>query len=73
MNRSQKVRHSTESMQRCRQENIVIYPTANQQGCATIPFEFAQAAEQRETVKHQRRAVTETPGVMTIAGQSVLL
>jgi hypothetical protein len=73
MNRSQKVRHSEESMQRCRQEGIIIYPTANQQGCATIPFEFARAAEQRETVKLQRRAVTESPGVMTIAGQSVLL
>lgn len=59
MNRSQKVRHSTKSMQRCGQEGIIVYPAANQQGCATIPFEFAQAAEQRETVKLQRRAVTE--------------
>jgi hypothetical protein len=73
MNRSQKVRHSEEWMRRCPQEDIVICPTANQQGCATVPFQFAQAAEQRETMKLQRRALTETPGVMTIAGQSVLL
>jgi hypothetical protein len=54
MNRSQKVRHSEEWMRRCPQEDIIIYPTANQQGCATVPFQFAQAAEQRETLKLQR-------------------
>jgi hypothetical protein len=70
MNRSQKVRHSEE---RGRQEGIIIYPAANQQGCATVPFVFAQPVEQREMVKLPRRAVTESPGVMPIAGQSVLL
>ena len=66
MNRSQKLRPSEGSMQRCRQEGMIIYPTANQQGCATVPFEFAQSAEQRET-KRQRRAVKESPNGMAIA------
>ena len=66
MNRSQKVRHLEESTQRCQQEGVIIYPTANQQGCATIPFEFARAAERRET-KRQRRVVRESPNGMAIA------
>ena len=60
MNRLQKVRFSEESIPRCRQEGIIIYPAANQQGSATVPFEFAQPAEQREMVELQRRAVTES-------------
>jgi hypothetical protein len=54
-------------MQQCRHEGFIIYPTANQQGCATIPFEFAQAAEQRQKVMLQKRAMTQTPVAMTIA------
>jgi hypothetical protein len=71
MNRSQKVRHSEVSMRRCRQEGIIIYPTANQQGCAAVPFEFAQPAEQREAVKIQKRGVTGNAGVMTVAGHCI--
>lgn len=43
MNRSPKVEQSKESRQ-----SIILYPTANQQGCATASFEFDEAAQGRE-------------------------
>jgi hypothetical protein len=39
------VRQLEESRERRRQADIVIYPVANQQGCAMAPFAFAQAVE----------------------------
>jgi hypothetical protein len=44
MEPSQEARNSQE---RCRAGDIFVYPSANQQGCATSPFEFAQIAGQR--------------------------
>ncbi len=46
MEHSEKVRQLDESRERRRQAGIVIYPVANQQGCAMAPFAFAHAAEQ---------------------------
>jgi len=43
MDHSEKVRQLEESRQRSRLGGI-IYPVANQQGCAMAPFHFAQAA-----------------------------
>lgn len=45
MEHSDKVRHLEEARQQRRLGGMVIYPVANQQGCAMAPFEFVQAAE----------------------------
>jgi len=41
MEPSQEPRNSQEP-QRCQAGDIIVYPSADQQGCATSPFEFAQ-------------------------------
>jgi len=43
MEHSEKLRQLEESRQR-RRLGGMIYPVANQQGCAMAPFQFAQAA-----------------------------
>ena len=43
MNRSPNVEPAKDSSQ-----PIILYPTGNQQGCATVPFEFDEAAQERE-------------------------
>ena len=45
MEHSDKVRHLEEARQQRRLGGTVIYPIANQQGCAMAPFAFAQPAE----------------------------
>lgn len=55
MEPSQEPRNSQEP-QGCRVRDIIVYPSANQQGCATSPFEFAQIAGQRiSTNSHDAR------------------
>jgi len=46
MELSEKVRHLEELKQLRRLGGMVIYPVANQQGCAIAPFAFAQVPEQ---------------------------
>ena len=62
--------HGTYDGSESRSRPRLIYPAANQQGCATVPFQFAQA--ERETVKLQRRAVAESCDIRTIKGQPAL-
>ena len=45
MEHSDKVRHLEEARQQRRLGGMVIYPVANQQGCAMAPFAFAEAVE----------------------------
>ena len=42
MEHAEKLRHLEELRQLQRLAGTVIYPVANQQGCATTPFAFAQ-------------------------------
>jgi len=44
MDHSEKVKQLEEARRQARLGGIVIYPIANQQGCAMAPFEFAEAA-----------------------------
>ena len=44
MNHTEKVKQLEEARRQARLGGIVIYPIANQQGCAMAPFEFAHAA-----------------------------
>ncbi len=44
MDHTEKVKQLEEARRQARVGSIVIYPVANQQGCAMAPFEFAQAA-----------------------------
>jgi len=44
MNHTEKVKQLEEARRQARLGGILIYPIANQQGCAMAPFEFAQAA-----------------------------
>ena len=43
MEHSEKVRQLEEARRQRRLADAVIYPVANQQGCAMAPFAFAQA------------------------------
>ena len=45
MDHSEKLKHLEDSREQRRLGGTVIYPVANQQGCAMAPFAFAQAAE----------------------------
>ena len=45
MEHAEKVRHLEELRQLRRLAGTVIYPVANQQGCAMAPFAFAQIPE----------------------------
>ncbi len=47
MEHSEKLRRLEESRQQRRLGGIVIYPVANQLGCAMAPFAFPQLAEAR--------------------------
>ena len=44
MDHSEKVKQLEEARRQARLGSILIYPIANQQGCAMAPFEFAEAA-----------------------------
>jgi hypothetical protein len=48
MEHSEKVRHLEEMRQLRRLGSMVVYPVANQQGCAMAPFAFAQVSEKME-------------------------
>jgi hypothetical protein len=56
MEHSEKVRQLEEARRQRQSAGSVIYPIANQQGCAMAPFAFAQAAE---PVALQRPGVVE--------------
>jgi hypothetical protein len=44
MDHSEKVKQLEEARRQARLGGVLIYPIANQQGCAMAPFAFAQAA-----------------------------
>ena len=52
MEHAEKLRHLEELRQLRRLAGTVIYPVANQQGCAMAPFAFAQIPE-REVLQTQ--------------------
>ncbi len=63
MEHSEKVRQLEESRER-RRQSMVIYPVANQQGCAMAPFAFVQAAE---AVARERAVAGTADRVLAIA------
>jgi hypothetical protein len=56
MDHSEKVKQLEEARRQARLGGIVVYPIANQQGCAMAPFEFAEAAEPVQLQKSPLRS-----------------